>query len=295
MREVISIHIGQAGVQIGNACWELYCREHGIEMDGKIYLLLGDGQWSLCPRAVMADLEPTVIDQIRHGPYKNLFHPEQLISGKEDAANNYARGHYTVGKTIIEPVLDRIRRIADNCSGLQGFLVFHSFGGGTGSGFTSLLMEHEFGALSANPLPARHLWPIVSAEKSHHDAFTVSDITNACFQPTSQMVKCDPRNGKYMAVCLLYRGQQIGSVRDWCPTGFKVGINYQAPTVVPGAWARLDHKFDLMYAKRAFVHWYVGEGMEEGEFAEAREDLASLEKDYEEVAADSVKDEEAEY
>ena len=82
-----------------------------------------------------------VVDEIRTGMYRQLFHPEQLMTGKEDAANNYARGHYTVGKEIVDLVLDRVRKLSDQCSGLQGFLIFHSFGGGTGSGFTSLLME----------------------------------------------------------------------------------------------------------------------------------------------------------
>lgn len=79
--------------------------------------------------------------QVRTGTYAKLFHPEQLISGKEDAANNYARGHYTIGKELIDVVMDRVRRLTERCQSLQGFLIFHSFGGGTGSGFTSLVME----------------------------------------------------------------------------------------------------------------------------------------------------------
>jgi tubulin alpha len=187
MRECISIHMGQAGVQIGNACWELYCLgkflhsifcqinsllphlttttttsscpshfvEHGINPDGQMpsEKVHGGGDDSFntffsetgagkhVPRTVFVDLEPTVVDEVRTGTYRQLFHPEQLITGKEDAANNYARGHYTIGKDLIDVVLDRIRKLADNCTGLQGFLVFHSFGGGTGSGFGALLLE----------------------------------------------------------------------------------------------------------------------------------------------------------
>jgi tubulin alpha len=155
MREAICIHVGQAGVQIGNACWELFCLEHGIQPDGQMPSdkTIGGGDDAFntffsetgagkhVPRCVMVDLEPTVVDEVRTGTYRQLFHPEQLISGKEDAANNFARGHYTIGKEIVDLVLDRLRKLADNCTGLQGFMIFNAVGGGTGSGLACLMLE----------------------------------------------------------------------------------------------------------------------------------------------------------
>lgn len=58
-------------------------------------------------------------------------------------------------------------------------------------------------------------------------------------------------------------------------------------TAIKDAWDKLVRKYDKMFAKRAFVHHYVGEGMEEGEFAEAKENLAALVMDYKEVEVDT--------
>ena len=47
-----------------------------------------------------------------------------VVSGKEDAANNFARGHYTIGKELIDATCDKVRRLADRCSGLQGMAIW---------------------------------------------------------------------------------------------------------------------------------------------------------------------------
>ncbi|KAH8045899.1 hypothetical protein JL722_13950 [Aureococcus anophagefferens] len=187
------------------------------------------------PRAVYVDLEPTVCDEVRTARIRQLYHPEQIISGKEDAANNYARGHYTIGEIVASSPRRRLR---------------------------------FDGALNV-------------------------DITE--FQ--TNLVP-------YPRIHFMLTSSSTGA------PGFKCGINYQPPTVVPGGdLARvmravcmvanttaiaeaLAHRPQVRpHVRQAFAHWYVGEGMEEGGPPRLREDLAALEKDYEEVGAETAEGE----
>ncbi|XP_025409157.1 tubulin alpha-2 chain-like [Sipha flava] len=442
-RQVISVHIGQAGVQMGNSVWNLYGTEHGIGKDGRAEEKTAND--ALCPadhstfykettagkyipRTVMVDLEPTVVDQVRTGAERNLYHPDQLISGKEDAANNYARGYYTEGLPYVDRVMEGVRLFAESCNGVQGFMVFHSMGGGTGSGLTSavaenlkqmyskkshlevlvypaprvstavvepynaMLVSHKTldttdcafmvdneaiydisagkldverptygnlnrvvsqvvssitaslrfpGVLNVDinefqtnlvPFPRVHFpllayAPFTSAQRTAHERPPVMDLTAACFEPCNQLFKIEDNahtKGRYIACCMLYRGDVVAKeinhaisyIRetkrlrfvDWCPTGFKVGINCRPPvaavagraddelvgggravcmmantSAIATAWTTLCHKFDMMFRKRAFVHWYESEGMEKREFVEARENIEVLLHDYKEL------------
>ena len=151
------------------------------------------------PRALFVDLEPSVVDEIKSGPYYKLFNKSYLLTGKEDAANNYARGHYTIGKEQIKQAMDKIRKMAEAANALQGFLILHSFGGGTGSGFTSLLLE-EMGARYGNlaklafsiyPSPQVVTLPDFLLSESNCEHF-FADLNSSC--RTLQLSPIHPHN-----------------------------------------------------------------------------------------------------
>lgn len=64
-----------------------------------------------------------------------------MISGREDAANNFGRGMYTIGREVSSNILEVIRSQAENCPNLGGFFIYRSMCGGTGSGLSTLLMQ----------------------------------------------------------------------------------------------------------------------------------------------------------
>ena len=146
MKEIISMHLGQAGVQIGGSLWRMYCSEHGVDLDGK--LVGGDHETGLVhslfyetsdgrfvPRSVFCDLDYMAIDSVRTGDMRSLFNKNDFISGKEDGAGNFARGYYTNGRNLFDDhISSAIRKQMERCDAIAGIMMLNSINGGTGSG-----------------------------------------------------------------------------------------------------------------------------------------------------------------
>ncbi|XP_026486487.1 tubulin beta chain-like [Vanessa tameamea] len=183
-------------------------------------------------------------------------------------------------------------------------------------------------AVNMVPFPRLHFFmpgfaPLTARNSQSYRALTVAELTQQMFSPVNMMAACDPRHGRYLTVAAIFRGrmsmkdvdEQMLSVQDknssyfveWIPNNVKVAVCDVPPrglkmaatfvgnsTAIQEIFKRISEQFTLMFRRKAFLHWYTGEGMDEMEFTEAESnmnDLVSEYQQYEEVGVDDEFDE----
>ena len=149
MKEVICIHIGQAGIQMSSPIWELFCLEHNISLSGEkindnneltdnsnlpiFFQENSNGKYT--PRTLFIDTDPEIINKIKTSNLQNLYSKNFYVNCKEDSGSNYGRASFLF-KLCLDEIKNKINKLIDSCDKLQGIFIFNSLGGGTGSGFT---------------------------------------------------------------------------------------------------------------------------------------------------------------
>jgi len=164
------------------------------------------------------------------------------------------------------------------------------------------------------PFPRLHFFliaqaPLQSKENQSYQLVNVQELTNQCFSPRNFFANVKPDDGKYMTASLLFRGgmstqevdenvekRQSANSDDfveWIPNNMKTSVVKVPPkdakqsctfvantTALKGIFQRLATQFGAMYKRKAFLHWYKGEGMDEMEFQEADKNVRDLITEY---------------
>lgn len=141
--EVIMIHYGQAGIQIGQDIWKNLANEAGLDENGWCigkelknshdYFYEDNTSGRFSPRACFVDTERFVMDEIILQPNR-LFRSEYCVSSVTQASNCFARGRYKCFKEMAENYVCTIRRMVEVCDAFAGFITYAGISGGTGSG-----------------------------------------------------------------------------------------------------------------------------------------------------------------
>ena len=154
------------------------------------------------------------------------------------------------------------------------------------------------------PFPRLHFFmpgfaPLTSRGSQQYRALTVPELTQQMFDAKNMMAACDPRHGRYLTVAAMFRGrmsmkevdEQMLNVQnknssyfvEWIPNNVKTAVCDIPPrglkmsatfvgnsTAIQELFKRISEQFTAMFRRKAFLHWYTGEGMDEMEFTEVR-------------------------
>merc|ERR1712177_40028 len=186
-------------------------------------------------------------------------------------------------------------------------------------------------AVNLIPFPRLHFFvigfaPLTARSSQNYRSVTVPELTTQMFDAKNMMCAADPRHGKYLTASALFRGimsskevdEQMVNVQnknssyfvEWIPNNIKSSICNIPPqnlelavtflgnsTSIMEMFKRVIEQFTLMFRRKAFLHWYSGEGMGEMEFTEAESNLNDLVSEYQQYQDATVgeSDEEGDY
>ncbi|XP_062557289.1 tubulin beta chain-like isoform X2 [Armigeres subalbatus] len=179
-------------------------------------------------------------------------------------------------------------------------------------------------AVNMVPFPRLHFFmpgfaPLTAKGSQQYRALTVPELTAQMFDSKNMMTACDPRHGRYLTCAAIFRGvmsmkevdQQMLNVQsknssyfvEWIPNNVKVAVCDIAPrglkmsatfigntTAIQEIFKRISEQFTAMFRRKAFLHWYTGEGMDEMEFTEAESNMNDLISEYQQYQDASVDD-----
>jgi tubulin beta len=181
-------------------------------------------------------------------------------------------------------------------------------------------------AVNMVPFPRLHFFvpsiaPLTAKGSQQYRAVTVAELTQQIFESKNMMTACDPRHGRYLTVAAIFRGRvSMKEVEDhmynaqnknsaffveWIPNNTKTavcdipprGVKMSATfigntTAIQELFKRISEQFMAMFKRKAFLHWYTGEGMDEMEFSEAESNLNDLIAEYQQYQEATPEDEE---
>ncbi|XP_050556910.1 tubulin beta chain-like [Spodoptera frugiperda] len=180
-------------------------------------------------------------------------------------------------------------------------------------------------AVNMVPFPRLHFFmpgfaPLTARNSFNFRAQTVPELMSQMFNSQNMMTAADPRHGRYLTVATIFRGrmsmkevdEQILSIQnknssyfvEWIPNNLKVAVCDIPPrglkmsatfvgnsTAIQEIFKRISEQFTAMFRRKAFLHWYTGEGMDEMEFTEAASNMADLISEYQQYQEANVDDE----
>jgi len=180
-------------------------------------------------------------------------------------------------------------------------------------------------AVNLIPFPRLHFFlvgfaPLTAKASQDFRAISVPELVQQMFDTKNMMAACDPRHGKYLTASAMFRGKmstkevddQMTQVKnknssyfvEWIPHNIKSSVCDIPPkglsmavtfvgnsTSIQELFKRVNDQFTAMFKRKAFLHWYTGEGMDEMEFTEAESNMHDLISEYQQYQDAGVEEE----